>query len=345
MTVAMNREWLLAKRPQGLPQRSDYEFREGSVREPGEGEVVVRVSHTAMDPAIRGWMDESGNYFTPIPLGSPVMAVVIGQVVKSNYPALPEGTLVSGLGSWSEYAVGPGYYFNQIAEPDKHDLLAFLHPLGPVGLTAHHGLLTKAGMKEGDAVLVSGASGGVGSLVGQIAKFKGASKVVGIAGGPDKCRQAVESFGYDECIDYRAESDLSAAMAKALPDGFNVFFENVGGRVLEAALDNMAKDARIVICGMISGYNATKPEPGPSNMWNLLVKTARIEGFLIADCLGTPEAAAMYSELSQWLQQGKLNYKVDVREGIENIPETFNLLFSGEHDGKLLVKIADPQNS
>lgn len=342
MSTPANREWLLVKRPQGLPQRHDYEWREGPVRAAGDGEVVVRVLCIAMDPAIRGWMDPSGNYFTPIPLGSPVTAVVLGPVVESKDPRLPVGTMVCGLGSWSDYATGPGYFFNPVVDADQHELLAFLHPLGPVGLTAHYGLFDRAGMKEGDAVLVSGATGGVGSLVAQMARLGGASKVVGIAGGPAKCRQAVELFGYDSCIDYRAEANLSAAIARELPQGFNVFFENVGGKVLEAALDNMAKNARIAICGMISGYNATEKQPGPANLWNLLVKTARLEGFLVADCLGTPEATGMYKAISRWLKEGKLRYKVDVREGLENTPETFNLLFSGRHDGKLIVKVADP---
>jgi NADPH-dependent curcumin reductase CurA len=341
MTTLRNREWLLVKRPSGLPQRSDYEWREGAVRAPGDGEVVVKVLYTAMDPAIRGWMDASGNYFTPIALGSPVMAVVLGPVVQSNDPRLPVGTMVSGLGSWSDYSTGPGYYFNPVVDADQHELLAFLHPLGPVGLTAHYGLFDRAGMKPGDAVLVSGATGGVGSLVAQMARMKGASKVVGIAGGAAKCEQAVELFGYDSCIDYRATPDLSAALAKEFPQGFNVFFENVGGKVLEAALDNMAKNARIVVCGMIAGYNATAKQPGPSNMWNLLVKTARIEGFLVADCLGTPAAVQMYTDISNWLKAGKLKWKVDVREGLEHIPETYNLLFSGQHDGKLIVKVAN----
>lgn len=336
-----NREWLLVKRPVGLPKPSDYQFHEGPVREPGEGEIVVKVLYTQMDPAIRGWMDASGNYFTPIALGAPVTAVVLGPVVQSNDPRLPVGTLVSGLGSWSEYAVGPSYFFNPVVDADQHDVLAFLHPLGPVGLTAYYGLFDRAGMKEGDAVLVSGATGGVGSLVAQMARMRGASKIVGIAGGPAKCRQAVELFGYDACIDYRAEADLSAAIGRELPGGFNVFFENVGGKVLEAAMDNMAKNARIAVCGMIAGYNATEKQPGPNNMWNLLVKTARIEGFLVADCLGTPFADEMYRTISQWVKEGKLTYKVDVREGIENIPEVYNLLFTGAHDGKLIVKIAD----
>ena len=342
MTEAINRSWLLAKRPHGEPQRSDYEFREGDVPEPGEGEVVVKVFYAAMDPAIRGWMDESGNYFTPIELGAPVTSVVLGRVVKSRFAGLPEGVMVSGLGSWSEYAKAPGFFFNPLVDGDKHDLLAFMHPLGPVGLTSYYGLIHTAGMKEGDAVLVSGAAGGVGSMVGQMARMKGASRVVGIAGGPEKCRQAVERFGYDVCIDYKAEKDLSAALAREIPDGFDVFFENVGGKVLEAALDNMAKNARIVVCGMISGYNAREPEPGPANLWNLLVKTARIEGFLVADCLGSPQAEEMYTQISKWLQEGKLDYQIDLREGLEDIPATYNLLFSGKHDGKLIVKIADP---
>ena len=341
MSILTTREWLLVKRPVGIPQRSDYEYREGPVREPGEGEIMVRVLYTAMDPAIRGWRDAGGNYFTPIPLGAPVTAVVLGPVVKSNDPNLPVGTMVSGLGSWSDYAVGPGYFFSPVVEPDQHELVSFLHPLGPVGLTAYYGLFDRAGMKAGDAVLISGATGGVGSLVAQMARLRGASKIVGIAGGPTKCKQAIELFGYDACIDYRAESDLSAAMARELPNGFDVFFENVGGKILEAALDNMAKNARTVVCGMISGYNATEKQPGPGNMWNLLVKTARIEGFLVADCLGTPLAEEMYTAISGWLKEGKLAYKVDVREGLEHIPDTFNLLFSGQHDGKLLVKVAD----
>ncbi len=340
MDSVINREWLLVRRPHGLPVRDDFEWREAPLRALGNGEIVVKVEYIAMDPAIRGWMDASGNYFTPIPLGAPVTAVVLGRVVQSNSSKFTIGELVTGLGSWSEYAVGPDYFYNPVVDADKHQLTSYLHPLGPVGLTAHYGLFTVAGMKVGDNVLISGATGGVGSLVAQMARIKGAKKIVGIAGGPAKCRQAVESFGYDSCIDYRAESDLSAAIARELPDGFNIFFENVGGRVLEAALDNMAKGARIAVCGMISGYNATEKQPGPSNLWNLLVKTARIEGLLVADYLGTPEAAATYAEISQWVLDGKLNFKVDVREGLKDVPEIYNLLFSGQHDGKLLLKVS-----
>ncbi len=336
-----NREWLLAKRPVGQPQRSDYAYREGPVRAPDEGEIVVRSLYVAMDPAIRGWMDASGNYFAPIPLGSPVSAVVLGEVVESRSPDLAVGAIVSGLGSWSEYVTAPAIMFGLVPHGGEHELVAYIHPLGPVGLTAHYGLFQVGAMQPGDSVLVSGAVGGVGSLVGQMAKLGGAGRVVGIAGGAAKCRQAVELFGYDACIDYKAVPDLSAAIAAELPDGFDMFFENVGGRVLEAALDNMAKNARIAVCGMITGYNATEKTPGPNNMWNLLVKTASIRGFLIADYFADPRAADSYRAISDWLKSGALIYRADVREGIETIPETYNLLFSGAHDGKLLVKLAD----
>lgn len=341
MTIT-NREWLLVKRPVGEPKPTDYEYREGPVREPGEGEIVVRNYYAAMDPAIRGWMDASGNYFTPIALGTPVMSVVLGKVVKSRSAKLKEGTIVCGLGSWSEYSTVSDLMFWPIPAVGKHELTAFIHPLGPVGLTAHYGLIHVAGMKAGDKVLISGATGGVGSLVAQMAKLEGASKVVGIAGGPAKCRQAVEEYGYDACIDYKATPDLSAAIGAAFPAGLDVYFENVGGKVLEAALDHLAKNARIAVCGMISGYNATSKSPGPGNLWNLLVKTARIEGFLVSDYFGQPGEAQSYRTISDWLTAGKLKYKVDVREGIRNVPEVFNLLFSGKHDGKLVVKLADP---
>lgn len=339
MSNSMNREWLLVKRPQGVPQPSDYEWRESSIPEPGDGEVLVRVLYAAMDPAIRGWMDPSGNYMDPIPLGDPVRSVVLGKVIESNSDQHKEGDIVSGLGAWADYFTSPGFLLSPVPVQWGHDLSTYLHPLGPVGITAYYGLFEIAGLKEGENVLVSAAAGGVGSLVGQIAKIKGC-KVVGIAGGKEKCDWITSELGFDVAIDYRATKDMSGEIAKHFPDGFDVYFENVGGAILEAAMDNMATHARIAVCGMIAGYNQTdEPEPGPRNMWNLLVKCARIEGFLVSEYF--PRAMEGYAQISEWIKAGKIKFKVDVRDGLENTPEIFNHLFDGTHDGKLIVKFAD----
>lgn len=339
-----NREWLLARRPHGIPQANDYQFHEHPIGAPGTGEVLVRVLYISMDPAIRGWMDEGGNYFPPIPLGAPVTALIVGQVVESNAAALKSGMLVSGLGSWSEYVVAPAASFHPLpSDVSSRDLPFFLHPLGHVGLTAYYGLFDIGAMQPGDQLLVSGASGAVGSLVAQMAKLSGASRVVGITGGTAKCTRAIERYGYDACIDYQACGDLSAAIARELPEGLDLFFENVGGKALEAALNNLAKGARIALCGMISTYNATDPEPGPPNLWNLLVKTARIHGFLVSDFLSSPKSALAAAEIGAWIEQDSLSFDIDIRDGLKQAPAVFNLLFSGGNEGKLMVKVAEPQ--
>lgn len=339
MSNRVNRQWLLVKRPQGIPQPSDYEWRESPIPEPGDGEVLVRVLYAAMDPAIRGWMDPSGNYMDPIPLGDPVRSVILGKVIKSNSDQHAEGDIVSGLGAWADYFTSPGFMLTPVPVQWGHDLSTYLHPLGPVGATAYYGLFEIGKLKDGENVLVSAAAGGVGSLVGQMAKIKGC-KVVGIAGGKEKCDWITSELGFDAAIDYRACEDMSGAIAQHFPDGFDVYFENVGGAILEAAMDNMAPHARIAVCGMISGYNETdNPEPGPRNMWNLLVKQALIEGFLVSDYF--PRAMEGYTQINEWIKDGKIKFKVDVREGLENTPEIFNHLFDGSHDGKLIVKFTD----
>ncbi len=335
----INREWLLVQRPQGEPKPSDYQWRESPVPEPGPGEFVVRVLYAAMDPAIRGWMDAQGNYMPPIPLGTPVRSVVLGKVVKSNVVAHPVGQIVSGLGAWADYVVCKPGYVGPVPVEWGHDLTTYLHPLGAVGATAYYGLFEIGRLKDGENLLVSGAAGGVGSLVGQMGKIKGC-KVVGIAGGADKCRWLTEELGFDAAIDYRATKDLSAEIRKHFPGGFDVYFENVGGATLEAAMDNMAMHARIAICGMISAYNDSHdPPPGPRNMWNILVKRAHVEGLLVSDYMH--RAMPGYQQINDWIKAGKLKFKVDVRDGLENAPEVFNKLFTGSHDGKLLLKIAD----
>lgn len=337
-----SRHWVLVKRPQGPLQPTDLERIERPIRGPDDAEVLLRVLYLAMDPAIRGFMNASGNYAAPIALGAPVRGMVLGQVVRSRSASLPEGQIVWGFGSWSDYVVGPAAQYFPVSPEPGFDLPPYTHVLGTIGLTAHYGLIDVGDLRPGNSVLVSAAAGAVGSLVGQMARLKGASRVVGIAGGAAKCRLAVDRYGYDQCIDYKAVPDLGAAIGKALPDGIDVHFENVGGAVLEAAVDHLAKNARIALCGMISGYNAPTRAAGPANLWNLVVKTARIQGFLVSDVLGQRDhVAARLAEIADWTRQGHLNYDLDIREGFETVPEAYHSLFAGTNAGRLLVRVAD----
>jgi len=338
----MNRQWVLAQRPVGLPRHIDFAKREVPVPTIKDGEVLVKILYAMMDPAIRNFLNAAGSYMTPLPLGSPIVGVVLGRVEQTASPALQVGMIVSGFGSWSDYVAAPAGNFSRVPDDLGSRLEDYTHPLGTIGATAHHGLLSVGNLAAGESVLVSGCAGAVGSLVGQIAKLKGAARVVGIAGGPEKCRRACESYGYDECIDYKETRDLSAAIRKALPQGANVYFENVGGAMLQAALDNITKNARIVVCGLIAAYNAVEPLAGPTNLWNLVVNTAQIRAFRVADIL--PQHAylrTIHSEIATWIKGGRLVYKVDVRDGFDAIPDSFGCLFSGAHDGRLVVKIND----
>lgn len=342
IAATTSRHWVLAKRPQGALKQTDLERTSRPIPEPGADEVLVRVIYLAMDPAIRGFMNAAGNYAAPLAIGDPVRGMVLGQVVRSRSAALPEGQLVWGFGSWSDYVVGPAVQYYPVSPDAGFALPAYTHVLGTIGLTAHYGLTEIARLAPGDTVLVSAAAGAVGSLVGQIAKLKGAARVVGIAGGPAKCSLAVDRYGYDACIDYKAVADMRHAVGEALPKGIDVHFESVGGAILEAAIAHLAKNARIAICGLIAGYNATHAESGPANLWNLVVKTAQIRGFLVTDILGQRDrTASMLAEIAGWIRQGKLRYDVDVREGFETIPDVYNCLFTGAHRGRLIVRIAD----
>jgi NADPH-dependent curcumin reductase CurA len=337
-----SRHWVLVNRPQGTLKRTDLERTSRPVLLPGESEVLVRVLYLAMDPAIRGFMNATGSYAAPMAIGDPVRGMVLGQVVRSRSTTLSEGQVVWGFGTWSDYVAGPAAQFHPVSLDADFDLPAYAHVLGTIGLTACYGLIDIAVLTPGDTVLVSAAAGAVGSLVGQIAKINGASRVVGIAGGAAKCALAVERYGYDSCIDYKAVTDLSGAIGYALPNGIDVHFESVGGGILEAAIGHLSKNARVAICGLISHYNAAHAEGGPSNLWNLVVNTAQIRGFLVSDILGRNDRTVpMLEAIASWIKQGKLNYDVDVREGFETIPEVYNCLFKGTHTGRLIVKIAD----
>lgn len=342
MTMNMSsRHWLLARRPTGNLALTDFECAVRPLPSPQEGEVLIRVLYLAMDPAIRGFMNASGNYASPIPLGEPVRGMVLGQIVESHSPLLSTGQLVWGFGTWSEYVIGPAAQYQAFVPAPGIDLAAYTHALGTIGLTAHYGLLDIGAMHEGDCVLVSAAAGAVGSLVGQIARIKGAKRIIGIAGGSEKCATAVQRYGYDECLDYKSIEDLPAAIAKALPDGIDVHFENVGSPLLEAALAHLAKNARIALCGMISGYNTVATAQPTAVLWNLVVKTAQIKGFRATDIIAQKSrAASILEEITGWVQQGRLVFDIDQRAGFESIPAVFNELFSGTNHGRLVVKIA-----
>ena len=334
-----NRQWRLAARPTGLPTDSVWQWTETPIAEPAEGEVQVRVHYISLDPAMRGWMNDGKSYLPPVPLGDVMRAGGLGEVVASRHPAFAPGDWVTGMTGVQQYVnVAPGGPRGMAKiDPGIKPVTVWLSALGMVGMTAYFGLLDICSPKEGETVVVSAAAGAVGSLVGQIARIKGC-RVIGIAGGPEKCRYIVEQCGFDAAIDYKTE-DVRAALEKHCPKGIDVYFDNVGGSILEAVLSNLALKARISICGAISQYNATDGMVGPRNYMSLLVSRARMEGFLVMDYgKRFPEAI---QEMAGWLRAGKLKSREDVHQGLENFPTVFLKLFRGDNAGKLLLKITE----
>jgi NADPH-dependent curcumin reductase CurA len=295
----------------------------------------VRTLYVSLDPAMRGWMNEGRSYIEPVKLGDVMRAGGIGKVIASRDARLAIGDYVTGSFGVQDYAVVPGQHVVKI-DPALAPLPSWLGGLGLTGMTAYFGLLEIGKPKEGETVLVSGAAGATGSMVGQIAKIKGC-RAVGIAGGPDKCRELVETFGFDAAIDYKAV-DVRAAIRQHCPRGVDVFFDNVGGDTLDAALANLARHARVVICGAISQYNATQPK-GPANYLSLLVHRARMEGFVVFDF------QARYAEavraIAGWRAEGHIKMKEDIIDGLESFPDALLRLFRGENHGKLMIKVAD----
>jgi len=324
----------LAARPKGLPKESDFQFTEEPVPQPEEGQVLVRNRLLSLDPAMRGWMNEGRSYVPPIGIGEVMRGLTVGEVVESRHPDLKPGDVVSGVLGWQRYAVARAKDLNHI--PPGIAPTVALGPLGMTGLTAYFGLLDVGQLKAGETVLVSGAAGAVGSIVGQIAKIHGC-RAVGIAGTDDKCRWLTGELGFDAAINYKTAKDLHEEIRGACPKGVDVYFDNVGGEILDTALRNLAFHARVVICGAISQYNATEPPKGPANYLALLVQRARMEGFIVMDYTARyPEAQG---QLARWLAEGKLHYREDVVEGLENAPKALLRLFDGSNTGKLMVKV------
>jgi NADPH-dependent curcumin reductase CurA len=334
-TDLTNRQIRLAARPVGLPGPDDWELVTEPVTEPDEGRFLVEISHISLDPAMRGWMNDVRSYIPPVGLGAVMRAGAVGRVIASRHPDFAVDEHVYGAFGVQEYAESDGGGVHRV-DPDAASLPTCLGTLGTTGMTAYFGLLDIGRPEPGQTVLVSGAAGAVGSVVGQIARIKGC-RTIGIAGGPEKCRRLTEELGFDAAIDYKTE-DVPSALRKHAPDGVDVYFDNVGGDILDAALARLAPGARVVICGAISQYNSTQPVQGPANYLSLLVNRASMTGMVVFDYTARfPEALA---EMVPWLADGRLRSWEDVVEGdVTAFPATLLRLFSGENIGKLVLRI------
>jgi NADPH-dependent curcumin reductase CurA len=332
--MSQNRQFKLSARPVGSAKRSDFEYVTGPVPTPGPGQVLVEVQYLSLDPAMRGWMNDARSYVPPVKLGEVMRALGTGRVVASNDTKLAVGDYVTGLTGVQSHVVADAKHFTKI-DPNLAPLPRWLGVLGMPGLTAYFALLEVGVPKAGETVVVSGAAGAVGAIVGQLAKIYGC-RAVGIAGGPEKCRYLVDELGFDAAVDYKNE-DVYKGLKKACPDGIDIYFDNVGGEILETALAQLKLKARVVICGAISQYNNKEGAQGLKNYLSLLINRARMEGFVVTDYMG--RAAEAIGPMLGWLAEGKLKAKEDIVTGIENFPEALDKLFKGENFGKLVLQV------
>jgi NADPH-dependent curcumin reductase CurA len=338
-TSLQNLQFRLAARPVGMVKDSDWQQVTETVRELADGEILVKVQYLSLDPAMRGWMNDAKSYIRPVAIGEVMRAGGVGEVVASKSPKFAVGDHVSGGTGVQQYWIGAAddksAAFYKI-DPKLAPLTTYLNTLGMPGMTAYFGLLESGQPKAGETVVVSGAAGAVGQTVGQVAKQLGC-RVVGIAGGKEKCDFVVQQLGFDACIDYKT-GDVRAGLKEHCPQGVDVYFDNVGGEILDTVLTRINMKARIVICGAISQYNNTTAVKGPSNYLSLLVNRARMEGIVVFDY------ASRYHEgvaaLAKWMKEGKVVSKEDVVQGLEKFPATLNMLFEGKNFGKLVLQVA-----
>jgi NADPH-dependent curcumin reductase CurA len=338
----MNRRWVLSTRPTGIVERENFDWTEEPVPSPGDGEFLVRNLWISCDPAQRAWM-EIDTYIPKLPLGEVMASGGAGQVVESNHPDFAEGDLVSGAFGWQDYAVSDakgfgGGLFPPLKIPPGVDMTAALSLFGITGLTAYFGLLDVGGAQPGETVLVSGAAGAVGSIVCQIAKVKGC-RVVGIAGGARKSEWLRKELGVDDAIDYKGEN-LLARVRETCPKGVDVYFDNVGGETLDAALATLARGGRIALCGAVAAYSGFDEAPGIKNHHVLITQRGTMRGFLVFDFLD--RAMEAIGELATWAAEGRIKNQIDIVEGLENAPDALQRLFTGKNLGKQLVKVAEP---
>lgn len=332
----MNKQLLFVKRPLGKPDSDTWKVVNNPIPTVEEGQILIKQHYISLDPAMRGWMNNAKSYIAPMELGSVMRAGSVGEIIASKNDKFQVGDFVAGTGGVQQYTAtdGKGYY---TVDPKLAPLPTYIGTLGMPGMTAYFGITEVGKIKEGDVVLVSGAAGAVGSIVGQVAKIKGCT-VVGIAGGKEKCDYVVNELGFDACIDYKNEN-VASRFKEECPKGIDVYFDNVGGDILDIALSRLKMHARIVICGAISQYNNKTAIKGPSNYLALLVSRATMQGMVVFDYADRYKEGAM--QLGQWMAEGKLKSREAIYEGIENFPQTFDRLFSGDKLGKLVLKVIE----
>lgn len=331
----MNQQIILKNRPKGKPSERDFEFQDIETEQPKAGEILLETKYISVDPYLRGRMRDEESYIEPFEIGKPIESMIVAEIIKSRHPNYDEGDHVIGMLDWKKQQLNSGENLRKI-DSSLAPLPAYLGVLGLTGLTAYLALDKIGDLKSGETLLVSGAAGAVGSVVGQIGKIKGC-KVTGIAGSDEKTSHIREKFGFDEAINYKTTDDMMAAIAKACPNGVDVYFDNVGGEILDAALQNINKAARIINCGAISIYNSTEVPTGPRPEGILIKKSALMQGFLVRDHIKDYESAI--GQLAEWLKEGKLKYDETVINGFENTPKAFIQLFEGKNLGKMLVKV------
>ena len=326
---------ILINRPTGIPEKNTWSFEEELISDIKDGQILIKHQYISLDPAMRGWMNNSKSYIPPVEIGTVMRAGTVGEVIKvNNNTNFKVGDFVSGWGGVQEYSISDGKNYS-IIKDKNNPIHRYLGALGMPGMTAYFGIINEGKIKSGDIVLVSAAAGAVGSLVGQIAKIKGC-KVIGIAGGNEKCKYVKDQLGFDEVIDYKNDN-IYSALKKYCPEGIDVYFDNVGGEILDAALAKLKMNARIVICGAISQYNNTSRTKGPSNYLSLLVNRATMSGMVVFDYKNDYPMAI--NQISEWFKQGKLKSNESIFQGIDNFYEVFLKLFNGNKRGKLILKI------
>lgn len=330
--MTKNKKWILKKRPKGLVEESNFKFIEEELSELQDGEILIQTEYLSVDPTQRMWLTDMPGYLPPIQIDEVIRSGGMGRVIKSKNERFDEGDLVNGFMGWQTHLISDGKGFTKV--PEVLPIPTMLNVLGLTGITAYFGLLDIGQPNEGDTVVVSGAAGATGSVVAQIAKIKGCN-VIGIAGGEEKCGW-LEDCGLDHVVDYKA-TKATKELGRIAKDGIDIYFDNVGGPLLEAVLFKINLNARIVICGAISNYASTDMPVGPRNLSSLIVNRARMEGFLVLDYLDKADEARQ--ELSKWLMDGKIKHREDIQEGIENCPNTLNRLFTGQNIGKQILKI------
>ncbi|AQS93125.1 NADP-dependent oxidoreductase [Polaribacter sp. BM10] len=333
----INKQVILKNRPKGYPDENTWQLESNEITELQDGEILIEHHYISLDPAMRGWMNDSKSYIPPVALDHVMRAGAIGKVIKTNNnPKFEVGDCVTSWGGVQQYSITNGDGWFKVDE-SLASMPMYLGTLGMPGMTAYFGILEVGKVKQGDIVLVSGAAGAVGAIVGQIAKIKGCT-VIGIAGGKEKCDYILNELGFDDAIDYKNEN-IYSALKKKCPKGIDVFFDNVGGVILDAALSKLRMHAKVIICGAISQYNNKSKVQGPSNYLSLLVTRSTMQGLMVMDY--TKDFGKAVKEMSGWLQEGKLKSKEDIYNGIENFQETYNRLFTGNKNGKLVLKVKE----